>query len=217
MSTFFGRNKLSSSLLLTASLLLAAGTARADIITIDFNTIIPKVDSLNVTTFTIDGFVLTASVGTFSVKAFGGGLPPSNFLLAIGNPTVFPTVTFQRMGGGVFDLISLFEVADLDGDFGGLGALVLTTNLGGSKDMYFQVPNIPFPANFSASLPGFAGITTMTWTQHTSDGQAGFNPISVCVDGVTLCSADLPEPGGFGLLALGFAGLAALRRYRRQV
>ena len=177
MSTFFGRNKLSSSLLLTASLLLAAGTARADIITIDFNTIIPKVDSLNVTTFTIDGFVLTASVGTFSVKAFGGGLPPSQFLTGHRNPpTVFPTVTFQRMGGGVFDLISLFEVADLDGDFGGLGALVLTTNLGGSKDMYFQVPNIPFPANFSASLPGFAGITTMTWTQHTSDRSGRFQP-----------------------------------------
>jgi len=210
MSTFLGRNKPSSSLLLTASLLLAAGIVRANVVNFDFN---PGVDHSNVTIFDISGFRFTATTGAFSVRDYNP--PAGQFYLFIGSgdsaqPPGAPlsTVTFQRIGGGVFDLISLSEIADAAGSFTP-NALLLTTNLGGSKDMYFNVPNIPFPTDFSFSLPGFAGITTMTFVENER--------VSAAFDHFSLRIADVPEPGSFGLVGLILAGLATLRRYRRQV
>lgn len=192
---------------LLVALCVLAGGASAAVVSFDIS---PGSSQIGITSYTQNGFQFTASAGVFSMRDYNPPAGQYYFFFGSADSALPPgvpltRVDITRVGGGTFDLISVSEINDAAG-VSAPGLQHLATNLGGSKDLEFNVPNIPFPADFSATLPGFAGITTLSFVED-SRSVAAYNHFSFRV-------TDVPEPGSAALLGLGAVVLLAARRRR---
>jgi hypothetical protein len=120
-----------------------AATAHAATVTIDISV---ASDQIGITSYDVNGFRFTAEQGVFSMRKYGGGSGDYFWFgstdPALGGTGTTPTkVSIERIGGGVFDLVSFKEIADAAGIFTGPNVQKLTSDKGGSIDLYFDVSN----------------------------------------------------------------------------
>jgi hypothetical protein len=199
----------------------SSGAARADVITVNFSTIVPTNPLTNIPTpYTEKGFTITTvangapniPLGMFGPAdpGFTGG---RTVFIQSGSPN---TTTLQPSGGGTFDLLSIdlsqFRPGPaLAGDVTFTGVRADSSTVSET----FQLPATAMgqPLNIQTfTFTGFTDLTSVRW-----DGGPGVTPfehfdqfgnIVLQVGG-----SEVPEPSSWALFAL---GVFALHGYHRR-
>lgn len=206
------KNYILSIALVIAALVL--GTSPAKAVTIDFESLM-RVNELanhHLLSYSEDGFTLSNSVGqTNPFMTFGtlhSKFSGSTALMHIGHAI---QTDLTRTGGGSFSLHSI----DL-AEFFGSGETTPVTFIGdltggGTVTNIFTLDGVAFGAE-TFTFTGFDSVTKVSWTSFTS-----FQSDIRQIDNIVVnTSTSVPEPASLGLMGLGLAGLAWIRRGRQQ-
>jgi hypothetical protein len=173
--------------------LISLTTANASAATITFGT--GDFFNLDTSPYSESGFLFSQVAGSGS--HVGPVLSPSDGAL-----TVEGTVQITRIGGGLFDLLSLDVVfrSSLDA----LGTFDLVTSKGGTR-------NLAGVTSYTFSGTDFQGLS---WV-NLVDVRGGFFSDNNAVDNIRL-NATVPEPSAVALLAVGGGMVGWLFRWRRR-
>ena len=198
----------------------AAGEAAAAVVTFDSHTPPPGADYTTEPNAFDDGGL-----------HFEGGqfyfIPPALVSLPTPQASIFmetalEPVVISRAGGGVFDLLSIMLGL---GEYNSAAALdrvtVTGTRTGACGGACTVSADLQVGYGFTTfDLTGFTGLSSVSFGVQQTPGQGGqyaddtgylaFDNVRYAVAG-----AAVPEPAGWSMLILGFAGLGALLRRRR--
>ena len=182
------------------ALALGAASARASTVVIDFNAGFADTASysdMGVTFTPIGG-------GTLTTNNYGNSPNGTKALLAT-NGNVFPSINALIAGGTNFVSVDLGDFnADADAIF--LRAYDAGNNLLGSDTF-----------NIAAAFTGLVTLSvSVAGIDHVEFGGVGVAGSTVYADNFTYTSGGVPEPGAWALMLLGFGGLGAMLRSRRE-
>jgi hypothetical protein len=216
----FGPAVLAAALLLP----LTAGQGRADVVVVDFHTIVPMNPQTNIPTpYTENGFTITTiSNGAPNIPLGMFGPADTGFT---GGRTVFiqsgspNTITLQPSGGGTFDLLSIdlsqFRPGPvLNGDVMFIGHRADGSTVAETFQLPFTAMGQPIVVGTFA-FTGFTNLTSVNW-----DGGPGgtpfehFHQFGNIVLQVGGAGTAVPEPSTLMLLAVGVPALLGCRQRR---
>jgi hypothetical protein len=196
---------------LAASALTAAAPAAAAVV-FDFA---PGAPSPGAGYVVIDNFDTVAGlVGhDFQIKvppADSNGAPPANSVPA-------GTSYLSVLGGGIATFTFAAPVTSFQFDWGSIDGY---NNLGVSSSAgYFRITpgfNFPNAANGNQYLPGTNGLFTVRGTAGETFTSVSFASDANSFEIDNLAIPGVPEPTTWGLMILGFGGIGAMLRRRRQ-
>ena len=155
-----------------------------------------------------DGFTIAHSGGNTNPTLSTAGTLATNFTgsTALLEGNFGQSVELTRDGGGSFALVSI----DLAEAFEGATGAQFQGELfgGGTVNQTFLLDGVFGAQPFT--FTGFDNVTKVTWL---SSSQSYFQVDNIVV---TANNGSVPEPASLGLLGLGLAGLALIRRGARQ-
>jgi len=187
------------------AVVLASSSSFAGVI--DFNTL-TGANGDPFSTYTENGFTVTASSGSW-FKAFVYGNPvPDIFLGPVGSPS--PGTITVTEGGGLFSFTSV-DFSSNNGDTvfhitGSLGGITQFTDTGTEAN---GCPSCHFTTLTSTSS---LKIDTLTIALTPGGGTTSFN-----VDNIAYSSGVVPEPGSLLLFGSGVLGLAGILRRKMSL
>lgn len=162
-----------------------AGAAQAATITFDSATL----ESSLTAPYTESGFIMSLEAGHYDIR--GGGTGGTNYVNINRTRSSGPaTITFARVGGGVFDLTGFDFFAD--------GAGLLTSSNGGSVEL-----SDPGLLAFGHEWSGITSFSLAT----TPNSSLGIDTINV---------AAVPEPETYALMLTGLLAVGGAVRSRRR-
>ena len=187
-----------------ALLLAAAGSAKAGIITIDFESLRHD-DALNTghgDLYSEDGFTLTET-GSQDFHTFGTLEFRFSGSTSLFSDTIGGTITMTEDDGSEFGLISI-NLAELNASAVANVTFTGVLPTAGTTSQTFTIDGVAFGQETFFFNPTFAALTSVSWTQASPFHQFD----NIVVDDL------IPEPATLSLLGLGL--LAVARRRRRH-
>jgi hypothetical protein len=212
---------------LLAGLAGAASAAQAATVVVDFNTLTPTNGNIGfqANPYQEDGFRLDAGTGSF-ISYHGAHGSGSVELLNLQQGAV---TTLTRIGGGVFDLLSihldtLLAVEDPPGPVPATVLFTAQISGGGSVQQTFELDAFETTLETFSFNSSFQNLVSVTWQQNTAWAYV-FDNITLVVEdsngsgggtGNPGGGTRVPEPATLVLLAGGLMGLGAVSRRRRS-